>query len=69
MQRPYALYTVDRQYTHKFFHTLLYYNLEKDFDYIVVESSVSDVPENMPLVVVLPSTIPDLCKGRTLFTL
>ena len=40
-----------------------YYNLEKDFDYIVVESSVSDVPENMPLVVVLPSTIPDLLAG------
>lgn len=55
---------IDRlRFDYKFFHTLLYYNLEKDFDYIVVESSVSDVPENMPLVVVLPSTIPDLLAG------
>lgn len=59
-----VLTCIDRiRFDYRFLHTLLYYNLEKDFDYIVVESPIEDVPENTELVVVLPSTITGLLEG------
>ena len=59
-----VLTCIDRiPFDYRFLHTMLYYNLEKDFDYIVVESPVEDVPENTQLVVVLPSTITGLLSG------
>lgn len=49
---------IDRvDFDYKYLSTLLYYNLESDFDYFIVESLVEDVPEATYLTVVFPSTV------------
>ncbi len=49
---------IDRiDFDYKYLSTLLYYNLESDFDYFIVENIVEDVPEATELTVVFPSTI------------
>ncbi len=54
---------IDRvDFDYKYLSALLYYNLEKDFDYFVVESDVENVPEATNLTVVFPSTITGLLQ-------
>lgn len=54
---------IDRvDFDYKYLSTLLYYNLENDFDYFIVESLVEDVPEATYLTVVFPSTITGLLQ-------
>lgn len=49
---------IDRvDFDYKYLSTMLYYNLESDFDYFIVENIVEDVPEATNLTVVFPSTI------------
>ncbi len=58
---------IDRiRYDYRYLHTLLYYNLDTDFDYFVIESPIADVPENTHLVVTLPTTVTGVlenCEG------
>lgn len=49
---------IDRvDFDYKYLSTLLYYNLESDFDYFIVENIVEDVPEATELTIIFPSTI------------
>lgn len=54
---------IDRvKFDYRFINTLLYYNLESDFDYLITESSIEEVPDNTYQVVIVPSTITGLLQ-------
>lgn len=52
---------IDRiPFNYKYLSQILYYNLLKDFDYIICESDIEDIPHATPMSIVIPSTIPDI---------
>ena len=44
-------------FRYRYLTELFFYNLIDDFDYIIIEESVSDIPNGIPVTVVMPSTI------------
>lgn len=52
---------IDRiQFDYRYLSTMLYYNLISDFDYIIAECEIEELPHNVPVTVVTPSTITDV---------
>lgn len=52
---------IDRiDFNYKYIITLLYYNLMKDFNYIINEVEIDDLPLTVPSTIVVPSTITDI---------
>ena len=53
-----AVTCIDRlPFRYRYMTELFYYNLLEDFDYILIEGGIDDIPEDTPVTVVLPSTI------------
>ena len=51
---------IDRiDFDYRYLHTLLYYNLMYDFDYIITEMEIEELPHAVPVSIVIPSTITD----------
>lgn len=51
---------VDRiKFDYRYITTLLYYNLLSDFDYMIMECDIEELPHAVPVTVVVPSTITD----------
>ena len=46
-------------FDYRYLHTLLYYNLMYDFDYIITEMEIEELPHAVPVSIVIPSTITD----------
>ena len=62
-----AVTCIDRiPFSYKFLSMLLYYNLMDDFDYIICESDIEDIPHATPMSIVIPSTIPDVLAAGEL---
>lgn len=54
---------IDRiHYSYRFMLNLLYYNLIEDFDNIITECNINEAPADIPITVVIPSTITDLLE-------
>lgn len=55
---------VDRfPFRYRYLTDLYYYNLLEDFDYIIIEGGIEDIPEDTPVTVVLPSTVTGVLEG------
>lgn len=55
---------IDRlPFKYRYLVDLFYYNLLHDFDYIVVESGIEDIPDDTQVTVVVPSTIPAVLEA------
>lgn len=59
---------IDRiAFNYRYLCSLLFYNLETEFDYFVVENAIEDVPEETNMIVVMPSTVTGLLSvGETI---
>lgn len=52
---------IDRiPFNYRYMISLLYYNLMSDFTYIITEMEIEELPHNVPVTVVVPSTITDI---------
>ena len=52
---------IDRiPFDYRYLSNLLYYNLKDDFSYIINEVEIEELPYNVPVTVVIPSTVTDL---------
>ena len=59
-----AITCVDRlPFRYRYLTELYYYNLLEDFDYIIIEGGIEDIPEDTPVTVVLPSTVTGVLEG------
>ena len=52
---------IDRiPFNYRYMLSLLYYSLISDFDYIITELEIEELPHNVPVTIVVPSTITDI---------
>lgn len=55
---------IDRlPFRYRYLTDLYYYNLLEDFDYIIIEGGIEDIPDDTPVTVVLPSTVTSVLEG------
>lgn len=63
MENLVVITCVDRiPFDYRYISTLLYYNLLSDFDYMISECDVEELPHAVPVTVVVPSTITDVLE-------
>lgn len=60
MENLVVITCIDRiPFDYRYITTLLYYNLLADFDYMITECAIEELPHDVPVTIVVPSTITD----------